>query len=94
MAYDALKASRPEGADREYVRILHLAAHETESGVEDALRILMAREQAPTAEAVEELVRSGRRLPPPTEVVVEPVDLASYDELFEYGDFECHEVLA
>jgi hypothetical protein len=54
----------------------------------------MAQEQLPTAAAVEELVRSGRRLPPPTEVVVEPVDLASYDELFEYRDFECHEVLA
>ena len=94
MAYDALKAARLERADREYVRILHLAAHETESGVEDALRILMARDQLPTAAAVEELVRSGRQLPPPTEVVVEPVDLASYDELFEYGDFECHEVLA
>jgi transposase InsO family protein len=94
MAYDALKAARLERADREYVRVLHLAAHETESGVEDALRILMAQEQLPTAAAVEELVRSGRRLPPPTEVVVEPVDLASYDELFEYRDFECHEVLA
>jgi transposase InsO family protein len=89
MAYDALRASRPERADREYVRILHLAAQETETGVEDALRALLAREQLPTAEAVEALVRSGRRLPPPTEVVVEPVDLASYDELFE-----CREVMA
>jgi hypothetical protein len=94
MAYDALKAARPERADREYLGLLHLAAHETESGVEDALRILMAGEQVPTAEAVEALVRAGRRLPPPTEVLVEPVDLAGYDELFEYGDFECREVLA
>lgn len=94
MAYDALRAARPERADKEYLRILHLAAHETESGVEDALRILMAREQVPTAEAVETLVRSGRRLPPPTEVVVEPVDLAGYDELFECLELESQEAPA
>jgi len=65
------------------------AAQETESGVEDALRVLLAQEQLATAEAVEALVRSGRSLAPTTQVVVEPVDLTGHDELLE-----CREVTA
>ena len=35
-AYDALQEQQPGRADREYVRILHLAAQEGESRVEEA----------------------------------------------------------
>ena len=87
MAYDALRLTQPERADREYLRLLHLAARETETGVQDALRVLLAQEPPLTAAAVEALVRSGQRLAPPTEIVVEPVDLATYDTLLE-----CREV--
>jgi hypothetical protein len=86
MAYDALWASQPERADREYLRILYLAAKETETGVQDALRVLLTEEQPLSAGAVEALVRSGQQLASPTEVRVEPVDLASYDALLECGE--------
>ncbi len=81
MAYDALRASHPTRAEKEYLAILHLAAMETESGVDDALRVLLGQDRPLTAAAVEELVRSGREIPPATEVRVEPVDLSTYDLL-------------
>ena len=48
-AYDALAAARPERADREYVRLLHLAASTSESEVEAALTLLL--EQGGAADA-------------------------------------------
>jgi len=81
MAYDAVQASCPTRAEKEYLRILHLAATETETGVDDALRVLLAADAPLTAAAVEELVRSGGQIPPPTDVTVEPVNLGAYDVL-------------
>ena len=79
-AYDALAASRPERADREYVRVLHLAASTSEAEVEAALALLLERGGSPTLDAVRELVR----LPGPAAVPqLAPValDLAVYDGL-------------
>jgi len=89
MAYDALKCQIPARASREYLEILHLAAHETEEGVDAALRLLMNRECAITADAVEEVVRSGQRVPAVEDVVVEPVDLGAYDELLAETEVAC-----
>jgi hypothetical protein len=79
-AYDALVAARPGRADREYVRLLHLAASVTESEVETALTLLLDQATAPTLDAVRDLVR-----PPDTALVpvltTAPLDLAVYDRL-------------
>jgi hypothetical protein len=81
MAYDVLKLSCPSRAEKEYLRILQLAARESETGVDSALRVLLCSDEPLTAEAAQRLVRSGQELPPVTEVNVEPVDLAAYDVL-------------
>jgi len=81
MAYDALKRSAPDRASKEYLAILHLAAHETEAGVDDALRRLIDTEVAITAAAVEALVKSGQEIAPATEVHIDAVDLDAYDRL-------------
>jgi hypothetical protein len=86
MAYDAFCATGSGRADREYVQLLHLAARETETGVDDALRVLLARPEALTAQAVAELVRSGQRLPPATQVTIAPVDLTAYDALLQWPE--------
>ncbi len=86
MAYDALKQSHGAGAVKAYLRILHLAAQETESGVDDALRWLLDTGRSITAEAVEQFVRRGERIDPPTEVTVEPADVSSYDDLLEHRE--------
>jgi hypothetical protein len=79
-AYDALVAARPGRADREYVRLLHLAASTAESEVETALTLLLDQATAPTLDAVRDLVR-----PPDTALVpiltTAPLDLAVYDRL-------------
>ncbi len=79
-AYDALAAGRPERADREYVRVLHLAASTSEAEVEAALALLLEQRAAPTLDAVRELVR----LPGPAavpELTATPLDLGVYDRL-------------
>ncbi len=81
MAYDLLCQQAPAQASKEYLSLLHLAAKESEVGVDDALRFLLGSEQPLTAEAVETLVRSGQQIAPPTQIAVEAVDLRTYDRL-------------
>jgi hypothetical protein len=81
MAYDALVKSHPASGHKEYLQILHLAARETETAVDDALRLLLDQGQPIVAETVKALVRSGQQVPPPTDVAVVPTDLAVYDTL-------------
>ncbi len=86
MAYDTLTQSHGTGGVKAYLRILHLAARETESGVDDALRWLLDTGRSITPEAVEQFVRRGQRIDPPTEVTVEPADVSSYDDLLEHRE--------
>ena len=79
MAYDALRQTKLHRADREYLRILQLAARQTQDGVDDALRLLFASGDPITADAVEEIVTSGQQAPAPTDVMVPAVDLSAYD---------------
>jgi len=80
-AYDVLHQARPGEADREYLRVLLLAARENEQGVDNALRLLLAENRAVSVAAIEALLQSGRELPRVTEVQIAPVDLAAYDTL-------------
>jgi hypothetical protein len=83
LAYDVLLEQQPQRAAKEYLGILHLAARETESGVEAVLVRLLAEGRPLAAMAVaEELHKSDKQFSP-TEVTVGPVDLASYDALLE-----------
>jgi hypothetical protein len=84
MAYDDLKARHTSSvASRHYLRILHLAARENETGVDEALRALFEREEAITPEAVEQIMRSDLEPRPATDVVIPDVELAQYDALLE-----------
>ena len=84
MAYDELRARHaPSVASKQYLRILYLAARDSETAVEEALRSLFDREEAISAQAVERIVRSGLEVKPATEVVVPDVELAQYDGLLE-----------
>jgi len=81
MAYDALKANGEKKGRKAYVQLLELAAKESESRVEDALRWLLAQGESFSFEPVEALVLSAQRLLAPTEISIDEVDLAWYDEL-------------
>ena len=87
-AYDILRRQSNSSASREYLAILHLAARENESLVDDALRVLLNREQELTAQAVEQFVRSNEQAPAITEVEVEQTDLSEFDSLLDELDME------
>ncbi len=79
-AYDALQARAPDRADRNYVRLLHLAASTSESEVQTGLGLLLERQLLPTFDAVRDLLR-----PPAVQAMPKlsaPVlDLSTYDHL-------------
>jgi hypothetical protein len=81
VCYDALKRQRPIGADKEYLKILHLAAQTQEAQVERAINHLMANDERLSAERVMQLLSSGAELPSVRDVVIDEVALSRYDEL-------------
>jgi hypothetical protein len=81
IAYDTLVAARPQFGEREYLRLLHLAARETEAGVDAALRALIDQERPISAAAVQQLLTQQEAIRPATEVRVSPVNLRRYDAL-------------
>jgi len=89
MAYDLLEEAMPDRAAKEYLNILHLAAVENETAVDDALRVLVDTDQAVSFEMVEAMVARRTALPSPTEIAVDPVALEAYDDLLEHGGPAC-----
>ena len=79
-AYDALAATRPERADREYVRVLHLAASTSASEVEAALALVLEQGAVPTLDAVREVVRAPGPAAVPA-LTSAALDLGVYDRL-------------
>jgi Mu transposase, C-terminal domain len=86
MAYDALRATAPSQAVRQYLQILELAARENEAMVDSALQALLEEEQAPSVQAVRDWIRCRETARPDTEVLVEATDLSWFDMLFEYKE--------
>ena len=83
LAYDTLVSQQPERAAKEYLRILYLAARESETGVEAVLEQLLRAGGAIAAAAVEQALHRSDKVLSVTEVIVAPVDLAQYDALLE-----------
>jgi hypothetical protein len=81
MAYDWLKRHHPSRSAKEYLGILHLAAKESESAVDYALRTLIENEQPITIEAVERVMGSLEQIPSPAQITIPEVDLSAYDAL-------------
>ena len=83
MAYDALERHRPRRAVREYLSILELAAHESETEVDEILGILIRRGEPIVAEEIKRQVCS--QTPPEglLEIRIDPMDLSLYDTLLE-----------
>jgi hypothetical protein len=82
MAYDALREAQPERGHKEYLGILYLAARQSETAVDEALRTLLAGDRGVSHSAVEELIQRAEQIPAVTDVTVEDVDLLSFDDLF------------
>jgi hypothetical protein len=83
VAYDRLKSQCAGNADKQYLKILELAARESQSLVEASIGCLVDRDQAMSFELVEAWVQSGQKMAAPTAVRVDEVDLSAYDQLLE-----------
>jgi hypothetical protein len=81
-AYDHLQAQMPQTADREYLRVLHLAASTSETEVALALTLLLEQGLVPTFDATRDLVQAPRTVQLP-ELTSTVLDLTTYDQLLE-----------
>ena len=64
MAFDALREAQPERGHKEYLEILYLAARQSETVVDEALRTLLDGDRPVTRAAVEEDVYKRQAWPP------------------------------
>lgn len=83
-AYDTLRQAQPQRADREYVRVLHLAASRSECEVEAALALLAEQGMPPTADAVRDLLQPAGTVAVPT-LTTPVLDFGVYDRLLAAG---------
>ena len=81
MAYDELKRLRPLQADKEYVQILKVAAEEGESTTQAVIRGLLLGSEPFSVLEVQKQIQSQWSMKSMTDVVVDDVDLMSYDSL-------------
>ena len=84
MAYDELREHRPARASREYLKILHLAARQSESAVQAAIGRLLEEGQPIDAKVIKAIVKRDQA---PDNAVLDPnvpaPDFDQYDALFE-----------
>jgi len=87
-AYDRLMSGGGDRADREYVRILHLAATTSETEVETALQIVLEEHKPPSFLTVRDLVQVPTMRTVPALSTPE-LNLASYDQLIPSARRAC-----
>jgi hypothetical protein len=81
VAYDYLRQHSERDADKQYVKILYLAARESEQRVDEVLRLLIERGEAITEKKVREMVLSAEEIGSTKLVCVAEVELSAYDLL-------------
>ena len=85
MAWDALREMTPQRANKEYLKILKLAAEEGEAGVDAALGRLLENTQLGedqlNVDAIRLTLTQESEVRPVTAIAVDEVALASFDEL-------------
>ena len=91
IAYDWLcRDHGPRKGVREYLKILQLAARDSQDAVQEALRLAIAKGVAISSELVRVAVEQHQQAPPVTEVKIEPPDLRAFDSLLQHPDMEVH----
>ena len=84
IVYDDLKKRHSQlQATKQYLNILYLAAKQSQTAVDDVLRMMIDKNIAICDEQVEALVQSSEPVPVATEVRIPAVELTCYDQLLE-----------
>jgi hypothetical protein len=81
VAYDFLKKNLAHRSDKEYLKILHLAARESETAVDAALNYLLEKNRPITFDFVLSLVRESGEETLARDPHIEEIDLRLYDTL-------------
>jgi len=84
IAYDEIHCKCPATADRQYVRILYLAARHGEDRVNDILHFLILKGEKISDLIVEKMLASEKPLPI-LQVKIDTVEIHQYDQLLEVG---------
>lgn len=87
IAYDLLREQAgPKQGNKHYLKLLALAAQESETLVNETLRFFISQAAPIDVGVVEERVKARLRPPAVTEIEIEPVDLRIYDQLLEHEE--------
>jgi len=81
MAYDSLKKRNTQKGHKEYLKILHLAAKESEVAVDQALSHLFDKGEPVTYDSVLSQVRSSDNYTIAQDVKINKIDISAYDRL-------------
>lgn len=89
IAYDWLcRDHSARVAAREYLKILQMAAQDSQDAVQDALRLAIATNSTISAEAIRLAVEQHQQVPAPTDVTIDAPDLHDFDALLQHPDME------
>ncbi len=87
IAYDILRNQHGiKQANKQYLKILELAAKENQTVVNEALRFLINHADGIDFDTVEQMVRSKQQSLAVTDIYIGDIDLDSYDYLLESAD--------
>jgi hypothetical protein len=87
IAYDLLREQAgPKQGNKQYLKLLELAAQENETLVNETLRFFISQASPIDVGVVAERVKARLRPPAVTEIEIAPVDLRIYDQLLEYEE--------
>lgn len=84
IAYDLLNESSPGKANKEYLKILYLAAKESEELVDNTLRRLIDTGESITSDEVKKIVNKGSMYDVLSSVNIPEIDITSFDELLTF----------
>jgi hypothetical protein len=85
IAYDILKSHYgAKQGNKQYLKILELAANRNESLVNDILRFLIDQNRIIDAEEIQKMIDRDMKPPEITDIFIGDIDLADYDGLLEH----------
>ena len=86
-AYDILRDQDGiKGGNKQYLKILELAAKESQTAVNESLRFLINHADRIDFETVEQMVESGQQPPAVTDVFVGEINIGGYDCLLDSAE--------
>ncbi len=86
IAYDGLKERyTAQSAASRYLKILYLAAKDSEVAVDSALMVLINESREISKDAVQGLMELNTPIARPDDIHIPPIDLSRYDELLKEG---------